>query len=133
MLAALLGLLTALFLDSAKRKALAAAFFAVAAFFLIFAVSYALFALREWIVLTYAPLYPDLWISGGMVVVSLPFILLGVWKQKQPPPPEAYRAAAVLAAPAAARMATRFVSPGLLAVGAVSVLGLWLGRQLGKD
>src|SRR5271154_6987592 len=80
----LAGIITALLghlIETAKLRAVAVALYAAAAVSLLFAFIFALGALRHWIVITYDPAYPDLWISAGFVVLSAPFIGFGVWMQ----------------------------------------------------
>jgi len=129
---ALTRLVTGVLIDNAKRKALAFAFFGIALLLWISAAAYGLGALKEWVRITYGATYPDLWIGLGLLAASLPFVIVGVWKQRQTSRPEALRAAAIIAAPGAVRLATSMAGPRLIAVGAVATVGLLLGRRLGK-
>ena len=127
------GLVTVLaghFLETAKLRAVAAAFYVAATVILLCAAVFALVALRHWIAVTYLSQYPDLWIALGMAVIAAVLIGVGVYWQKREPKTNPAVDIALLAGPSAARLAFRTMSPRVIAVGVVLVAGLFVGRRL---
>jgi uncharacterized membrane protein YfcA len=115
--------------ELAKLRAYAAALFAAAAGSLLFAIIFGLVALHNWLFALHVG-YPDLWIALGFIVVTLICGGLGVWMWRQRPKRHPVATIAVVAAPPAARLAMRAVSPGMMVVGAVLIIGLIAGRRL---
>ena len=127
------GLVTLLFghlIDSLKRKAIAIGLFAGAGVGLLFAFIFALVSLRHWIVVEFGSQYPDLWIALGFIVLAVILIGIGSYIASQRPKSNPGAAMALLAAPPAFKLATRMVSPRLVAVGVVLAAGLLVGRRI---
>jgi hypothetical protein len=127
------GLVTVLaghLIETAKLKAYAIAFYAGAGASLLIALVFALVGLRHWIAVTYLSQYPDLWIALGFVVITGLLIGIGVYWQKQKPKTNPAMDIALLAGPSAARIAFRNLSPRVVAVGVVLIVGLFVGRRM---
>ena len=125
----LVAVLAGHFAELLKLKACAAAFYAAAAGSLLFTIVFLLVALRNWL-FAIGVAYPDLWIALGFVAVTLIFVGLGAWMWKKRPQSHPAASIALVAAPPALRVATRIVSPGVMAVGVVLIAGWMVGRRL---
>ncbi len=130
MIGGLVTLLAGHFIETAKLKAYAIAFYVGAAASLLFAFVFALVGLRHWIAVTYLSQYPELWIALGFVVIAAVAIGVGVYWQKQKPKTNPAVDIALFAGPPTARLAVRTLSPRVVAVGVVLVAGLLLGRRM---
>jgi hypothetical protein len=135
MLGGLVTVLAGHLIQKAKLRAFAFALYAGAGASLLFALVFALVALRHWIAITYGSQYPDLWIALLFVVVALIFGGIGAifyyWKPKTNPVADV----ALLAGPtllAAGARSVRRLSPRMIGVGVVLLGGLVLGRALMK-
>ena len=135
MLGGLVTVLAGRLIETAKLRAAAFALYAGAAASLLFALVFALVALRHWIAVTYASQYPELWIALLFVVVALICGGIGVFLRYRKPRTNALADVALLAGPTlfglAARNA-RKLSPRAVGVGVVLLGGLLLGRSLMK-
>ena len=130
MLAGLAAILTGHIAELVKLRGYAAALYAGAAAFLLFALGFALAGLGDWLALAYRVKYPDLWIALGLVVVSVPFIGFGIALQTRRPKTRPATQLALIAGPPALRLAARKLDARILAVGAVLIAGVVLGRKL---
>ena len=135
MLGGLVTVLAGRFIETAKLRALAFALYAGAGASLLFALVFALVALRHWIAITYGSEYPDLWIALLFLVFVAILGGVGAMFQYRKPKTNAVADVALIAGPtllgAAARSARR-VSPRTMGVGVVLLGGLLLGRSLIK-
>ena len=117
-------------IETVRFRAIAVALYFAAAASLLFALVFALVALRHWIVVSYHSEYPDLWIALAFLVIALPLIAGGLYLQQQKPKANPSLDIALLAGPPVLRLAARRVSPKAMAIGVVLVAGVALGRRL---
>ena len=130
MLSGLAAILFGHIAELIKLRGLAAALYAGAAAFLLFALGFALAGLGRWLALAHGVEFPELWIALGLVVVAVPFIGFGLALQTRKPKTHPATDIALIAGPAALRLAARKIDARLIAVGAVLVAGVVLGRRL---
>ena len=133
MLGGLVSVLAGHLVQKVKLRALAGALYAGAAASLLFALVFALVALRHWIAITYNSQYPDLWIALLFVLVAAIFVVVGLVLAYRKPKTNPALDVALIAAPtvlAAAARSARRVSPRTMGVGAVLLVGLIAGRAL---
>ena len=118
-------------IEIVKLRAYAAVAYVAAAVALLFALVFALVALRQWMyALGFA--YPDMWIALAFLVLAVVAVGLAAWFQRREPPTKPAADLAFLAGPPAAKFALRRLSPRALAVGAVLLGGLLIGRRLSR-
>jgi hypothetical protein len=133
MFAAALSILTGEFEGMVRRRVNVAALYALAAAFAFFAVGFFLISFRDWIDVMVYPIDANLVVGSLLLFVALVIFAIAAWRRRVRRSSNALPAAMVLAAPAAARVTSKVVSPELLALGIVVISGLWLGRRLGRD
>lgn len=132
MLAALLAVLTGEVQATIHRKTVVAAVYAVALAILMFAIGFGLVALRDWLTIALDTPYANLIVAGGLFVVAIAVAIAGSLVNRAPRKSPMMPAMAIVAAPAAARVAVRALSPQIIVTGAVILGGLLLGRNLAK-
>lgn len=130
MIGGLISVLGRHLIEVIKLKAYAVALYVAAGMSLLFALGFALVALRNWIAYHFSSAYPDMWVAFLMVVITAILAGVGVYMQRKEPPTKPVADIAFLAAPPAARFAFRSLSPRTIVVGVVLVAGLALGRRL---
>jgi hypothetical protein len=112
-----------------KLRAYAAALYACAAVLVLFALAFALVGVRFWL-LRYGVEYPDLWIALGLVIVAAPFAGFGLHMQRRRPRTRPATEIALVAGPPAVRFAARQIDARVIAIGAVLLAGVVVGRRL---
>jgi hypothetical protein len=130
MLAGVAAVLAGHLAEIVRLRSLAAALYAGAAAILLFAFGFALTALSRFIAVTYGAEYPELWIALGLVVLAAPFAGFGLHMQRRRPRSRPATEIALIAGPPAARLLARRLDAPLLAVGAVLIAGVVVGRRL---
>ena len=105
MLSGLAAILLGHLVELVKLRSLAAALYAGAAAFLLFALGFALAGLGRWLALAHGVEYPDLWIALGLVVVAVPFIGFGLALQTRRPKTRPATDIALIAGPPVLRLA----------------------------
>lgn len=135
MLGGLITVLAGQLVEKVKLRAYAVALYAGAAVSLLFALVFAIVALRHWIAVTYDSQYPDLWIALLFIIVAAIFVGVGLALAYRKPKTNPALDVALIAGPtllgAAARSARR-MSPRAMGVGVVLIGGLLAGRALMK-
>lgn len=133
MIGGLVSVLAGHLIQKAKLRAYAFALYAGAGASLLFALVFALVALRHWIAITYDSQYPDLWIALLFVLLAGICVGVGLILRYRKPKSNPVADVALIAGPtlmgAAARSARR-MSPRTVGVGVVLLGGLMLGRSL---
>ena len=135
MLGGLVTVLAGHLIQKAKMRAQAFALYAGAGASLLFALVFALVALRHWIAVAYGSQYPELWIALLFVVVALILVGVGALLQYRKPKTNPVVDVAIIAGPtllAAGARSARRLSPRAVGVGIVLLGGLMLGRTLMK-
>jgi hypothetical protein len=130
MFAGLAAILLGHLAELIKLRTLAAALYVGAAAVLFFAFGFALAGLGRWLAIAHGVEYPELWIALGLVVVAVPFIGFGLALQTRKPKTRPGTDIALLAGPAALRLAASKLDARVIVVGAVLVAGVVLGRRL---
>ena len=130
MFAGLAAVLAGHLAELAKLRAYAAALYAGAAALLLFALAFALVGLRNWLALAYRVEYPELWIALGLVVVAAPFAGFGLYMQRRRPRTRPATEIALIAGPPALRFAASKLDARVIAIGAVLIVGVVVGRRM---
>ncbi|HXT08490.1 MAG TPA: hypothetical protein VN715_16350 [Roseiarcus sp.] len=130
MLAGLTAILAGHLAELAKLRSYAAALYAGATALLLFALGFALAGLGRWLTFAHGVEYPQLWIALGLVVVAVPFVGFGLRMQHRRPKTRPATELALIAGPPALRFAARKLDARLIAVGAVLIAGVVVGRRL---
>jgi hypothetical protein len=130
MIGGLISVLGRHLVEVIKLKAYAVALYAAAGLSLLFALGFALVALRNWFAYDLQWPDPDLWVALFMVVITAILAGVGVMMQRRQPQTQPAADIALLAGPPAASFAFRRLSPRTVAVGVVLIAGLFLGRRL---
>jgi len=116
-----------------RRRAIATAFFAAAALFVLLAFVFALAALHDWLVLTYPPMIARLMIAGGLAAVALVLGVVGAVKKRGASSRSSQAAsAALMAAPVAVGALARLNAGTLLAAGVITA-GVLFGRRMARS
>ena len=106
--------------------------YAVAALIALGAVVFGLIAAQAWLLVSLNPVVANLVIAAVLLVLALIMAFVGSYIAKAQLKPNVGAAAALVAAPIAARVLAKNTSFGTIALGAVLVGGLILGRKIGK-
>lgn len=130
MLAGLAAILAGHLAELAKLRSYAAALYAGAAALLLFALAFTLVGLRHWLVLSYGVVFPDPWIALGLAVVAAPLAGFGYYMQRRRPQSRPATEIALIAGPPALRLAASKLDARVIAIGAVLIAGVVLGRRL---
>ncbi|MGO4171258.1 hypothetical protein [Bosea sp. TAF32] len=113
-----------------KRNVTVYGLFGVAALLLLCAAGYALNALHTLLALRYGAIAASLWIAGGLFAAALLAFGIGLFVKNRRRPPRPTAAAALAAAPLAAKLIGPRLSWRMAVAGGVVVLGAILGRQI---
>jgi hypothetical protein len=129
MLGGLVAAISRHIVETVKLKAYAIALYAVAAVSLLYALTFAVVALRLWL-FEVGTRYPDVWIALGFVVIAGALLGVGYYMQHKEPASKPLAEIALIAGPPAAGFALRRLSPKAVAIGVVLIAGLFVGRRL---
>ena len=132
MLAALLAVLTGEVQATIHRKSVVAAVYAVALAVLMFAIGFGLVALRDWLRVVLDTPYANLFVAGGLLLIAIIVAIAGSLTNRAPRKSPIVPAMALIAGPAAAKVAVRALSPQMIVTGAVILGGVLLGRSLAR-
>jgi hypothetical protein len=133
MFGGLIALATAEISSVVKRNLTVAALFLAAGLLVLFAAGYALAALHAHLALLYGPVFASLTIAGGLFLLALVMLGIALYIRRSPRPGPSPTTAAFAAAPVAAQFMRSGKMPWKAGIVAgVVVLGILLGRRLGR-
>ncbi|MGO4405577.1 hypothetical protein AB4Z10_15105 [Bosea sp. RAF48] len=113
-----------------KRNVTVYGLFGLAALLSLCAAGYALNALHTLLALRYGAIAASLWIAGGLFAAALLAVCIGLFVKSRRRPPRPTAAAALAAAPLAAKLIGPRLNWRIVVAGGVVVLGAILGRQI---
>ncbi len=97
------------------------------------AVIFGLIAAQSWLLTTMSPIAANLIIAAILLVLALIIGAVGSYIANSQPKSEPVAAAAIIAAPMAARVLAKNANFGTIVLGAVLAGGLIIGRKMGKS
>ncbi len=118
--------------EAFRRSLRAAIATAVAAITGLTGLVFALVALHAWLVQRFTPVEASLMIAGGLIVVSLVFIIIAGVIRRSRKPTSALASSAIVAAPMALRLIGGRLDFKAVGIAGVLALGAIVGRQLGR-
>lgn len=132
MFSALLAVLTGELRAAIRRKTAVGAGYAVALAVLMFAIGFGLVALRDWLSVAFDTNNANAFLAGGLALIAIIVASASALANRAPRKSPVMPVVAMVAAPAAAKVALRALSPQMIATGAVVLGGVLLGRSLAK-